>query len=363
MEKVGIYVHIPFCKSRCNYCGFCSSTDFLREDGYIGALKKEIKERLNGVAADTVYIGGGTPSSLKRSSMSDILLYVHENCTVLPDAEITVECNPDSADRELFALLKMLGVNRISMGLQSADDRILKRAGRIHTLADFDRAVAACRDAGIDNISADIMLGLPGSKVKDIELTLDYLLGRNIEHISLYSLKVEENTRLYDSGYCPDEDLQADMYEKCREVLGANGFSRYEVSNFAKNGHCSRHNYKYWSYDPYIGIGAAAHSFFGNVRRANTSNIDKYILGHFEDENVTLSKSEQVEEFIMLGLRTEKGIDLKRFSELFGYSLLKDKEKEIESLLSRGLVCCDESFLRLSDDAFYIMNNIIIELI
>lgn len=356
----GIYVHIPFCKSRCAYCSFVSGTDFSGQKIYVAALLREI-ERRAGFDADTVYIGGGTPSTLYRGAISAILQALRAHDRIAADAEITIEANPDSASDEFFSECRDAGVNRISLGLQTTSDALLGAIGRIHTFAQFMQAFERAKQAGM-RISVDLMLGLPGQTERDALDSLETVLRLDPGHISLYALSVEENTPLYARGYVPDTDRQAAMYDACRQRLAAAEYARYEVSNFARAGQESRHNLKYWTMQPYLGLGAAAHSFDGRTRCANTENVAAYVNGAARTE-ICESDDELREEYIMLALRTAYGLDLQAYKARFRRDLLAEKKAEIERLTASGLLDVSAGRLRLNDDAFYIMNSIIIALI
>lgn len=362
MTKAGIYVHIPYCKSKCAYCSFVSSSDCASMPLYVDALVKEIKARSGG-AADTIYLGGGTPSVLYRGALNKILTALQDCFDVDKDAEITVECNPDSAVPAFFEECALSGVNRISIGLQTQRDDLLARVGRPHGFAQFLQAVDAAKKAGFANISADVILGLPEQTLEDALGAVDALAPLNLTHVSVYGLAVEENTPLYESGFLCDEDLCADMYGACVERLAAAGFMRYEVSNFAKAGYESRHNLKYWTGAPYIGLGVAAHSFDGNVRIANTANTAKYIVGNRVAERMELSRQDKIEEMIMLSLRTSSGLDLKAFQRRFGEDLAQSKREQIDRLTKLRLVEVAGDRLMLTPDAYYLMNEVIVSLL
>lgn len=349
---------MPFCVRRCKYCAFVSCTDMSRQKAYVGALAKEIAARSERGAFDTVYVGGGTPSTLYRGGLTEILSAVRAHYA-LRDPEITVECNPDSATPGFFAECADNGVNRISIGLQTADDEQLRAVGRPHDYRQFLTAYERAR-AITDNVSVDVMLGLPGDTAETLDGTLDRVLRLEPAHVSLYALKVEDNTPLAQEGFTVDEDLQADRYARAYERLIGAGFRRYEVSNFCRPGRESRHNCKYWRMNRYLGFGAAAHSFTGAERLANTDNIAAYIVG--APSTVTpVTDADFREEYIMLALRTAEGIDLRDYRKRFGVDLLAEKSAEIQKLASFLLVT--PARLRLRPDAFYVMNAVIARLL
>ena len=358
----GIYIHIPYCRSKCFYCSFVSDTDFSDVGQYIDAVIAEIGER-GGGRIDSIYIGGGTPSILPRGEIARLLSAVRANFDVCGDCEISIECNPDSADEDFFRECAAAGVNRVSIGLQSACDALLKNAGRVHTFGQFEDCYLIARRCGMKNVNVDLMLALPGQTVRNAEESVEKVISLGAEHISVYGLSVEEGTLLDKSGYRPDEDVCAEMYERCCEVLKRSGYERYEVSNFALGGKRCRHNMKYWTDAPYFGFGAAAHSYDGVQRTANTSDRKKYIKGERVEMRSVLTRDDKTEERIMLSLRTADGLDLKKFFSDFGYSLEAAKEKQLSELVKSGMVEIGNGCLRLTEKAYYVMNGIIVSII
>lgn len=363
-KNSGIYIHIPYCKSRCDYCSFVSSSDCGNMKLYVDALLREMRQRGNKKTfADTVYVGGGTPSMLHRGALTRILKEVRDAFTVSSDAEITVECNPDSANGGFFVECAAAGVNRISVGLQSSDDNLLRSVNRAHTFSQFKRAINTAKACGINNISADLMLGLPAQRMEQVERSIDEVLSMDIKHVSVYGLTVEENTPLYERGYVPDEDLCAEMYGLCVKRLKEGGLNRYEVSNFAKTGYHSHHNMKYWTGAPYTGLGVAAHSYDGTMRLENTSNIAKYVTGSTLHQQIPLSRKDRMEERIMLSLRTSSGLDLAAFKKEFNTDLQLSRSEQIRRLLDLNLIEIDADVMRLCENAYYLMNEVIVSLI
>lgn len=373
----GLYIHIPFCRQKCIYCDFCSYPD--RNDmvaEYFACLKKELSacvgKESRQVEIDTVYFGGGTPSSVEASLLADLLEFVSKKCVLKTTAEITVECNPDSASESKISLLARSGVNRLSIGLQTADDDTLKLLNRPHNLAQFENTVECAAACGIGNVSADIILGLPDETSERLDKTLDVVVAAGLKHISAYGLSVERGTRLYGmvkgkGGISlPDEDMTADFYDQAYGRLLSAGFSRYEVSNFAVKGFECRHNINYWRCGEYIGLGASAHSYFHGVRRANIKNLDKYINALNNGKlpvasRDRLSEKEKAYEFIILGLRTEEGVDMDEYGLRF-----KDRAEEYickaYELLKRGYLEARGSRLRIPSDKFYVLNSILCEI-
>ena len=355
-----IYIHIPYCAKRCTYCAFVSGANHDSMPLYVAALKKEIAARLDPCdEIATVYIGGGTPSVLYRGAISELIGFVGANCKVLPDAEITVECNPDSVSPQFVDEIVSAGVNRVSIGLQTDNDQLLRAINRPHDLRGFLTAWNLL--SPIKNKSVDLMLGLPGQTLDDLYSSLNLVVGLDAPHVSLYALKSEEGTLLYNSGFVEDEDFEAELYEKAFIYLTQHGYTRYEVSNFCKGDNYSRHNFAYWNLTDYYGFGVAAHSLLDGKRIANDDNINKYILGERLTTIADVS-SERAQEYIMLGLRTNVGIDLDRLKG-YGVDLLADKQKQVEQFVKDGFLTLSGNALRLTDKAYFVMNSIIVALI
>lgn len=359
-KKLGIYVHIPFCKSKCGYCAFVSTPNLSLQKAYLATLVKEICSfKADGTVCDTVYIGGGTPSCLYDGALTEIFDALRKTFSVESNAEITVECNPESVSASFVSECKNAGVNRISMGLQSSDDAILKKIGRIHDFNGYLTALEALHKE-FDNISTDLILGLPGQTKKDLDKAFELALP-HCAHASVYALSVEEGTPLFKSGYAPDDDAIADMYEYACAALFDMGFSRYEVSNFARTGRESKHNLKYWRNMPYVGFGVAAHGYDGKgVRYAHGDDILEYIKEQ-APKRIALSEKDRYNEYIMLALRTERGMDLRDFEKTFGYAFLSKFGNIAHRLESDGYLRIDKDFLRIDKRYIFVMNGIIEE--
>ena len=362
-NSLGVYVHIPFCNSKCAYCDFVSGmySDDVKSR-YFAALKNEISAfDFDGYTVDTVYFGGGTPSSVDGKYIADILDVLHRRVMFDPHAEISVECNPESLTAAKAGIYADTGVNRLSIGLQSATDSLLARIGRRHTLRDFMAALDAAQSR-FDNISADIMLGLPGQTERDVARAVNLLAGRELRHVSAYALKVEEGTPLAASGYTPDEDLSAELYNVACDMLAGYGYRKYEVSNFAVPGYECRHNIRYWRRGEYKGFGIAAHSFVKNTRIENTSGFD-YLDGvtAIAAAYIEPQGAEAAEETLMLALRTEDGLDIADYKSRFGIDILRDKADELALLAE--FVDAGGGRLKLTDKGFYVMNEIIVRLL
>ncbi len=329
-KPLGIYVHVPFCKSKCVYCDFYSLPHAEeRMDAYVKAVTAHLLEtapRAERHRVDTIYFGGGTPSYLGAKRLREILSVILKKYDVDKHAEITLEANPDSAQdwRELRTLRKA-GFNRVSLGMQSADDGELAEIGRVHTAAQVRTAVDAVRKAKIDNLSLDLIYGLPHQTMERWQANLEAAVALAPQHLSCYGLKVEEGTPLHaqrDSAGLPGDDAQADMYLSTVEMLRHYGFFQYEISNFARPGFESRHNLKYWTLQEYAGFGPGAHSDFGGVRYAYERDLDTYIRGVLEgtpmlSENERIPPLDRDTEYLMLGLRTVRGIAPKTFENRY----------------------------------------------
>lgn len=356
-------MHFPYCKRKCAYCAFTSSADYSTKGAYLHRLKTEISSRAQNESISTLYFGGGTPSTLTGGYLTEVYNLIAENFCVDRLEEFTVECNPDSVTEEFLSECKNMGVTRLSVGLQSVNDDVLKAVGRVHDVKKFVSAIDLIKQKTSCDVSSDIIIGLPGEQEGDVKNAIALLDELGVEHISLYSLTVEEGTPLYESGYTPDEDAQADGYEKAVAELKSRGYVRYEVSNFAKNGKIAKHNYKYWTGADYYGFGAAAHSLVCGVRYANANDVSDYIRGSAPVETTYLTQDDKREEFVMLGLRTCDGVDLARYEALTGKRLTDEKSAEIKKLLSYGLIEVTDTALKATDKGVYLLNSIITELI
>ena len=363
MKDLSIYVHIPFCKSKCFYCAFCSTANNKLQDEYIPCLIKEIKSRKRQENVCSIYLGGGTPSVLKRGYIKEILDTIYSLYNIDKDCEITVEANPDCVDDEFLMECVSVKVNRISLGLQSIRDDVLKNINRTHSFMQFDRAVDTIRKYGITNISGDIILGLPSEDIGDVNNSVSYLIKKGIPHISVYALEIVEGTYFYKRNVKVNQDLQADMYDSIYLLLKENGYTRYEVSNFCINNLYSRHNYGYWIGRDYLGVGLSAHSLIDNHRIENTAVMQDYLSGNIVVNDTPLSLKDRKEEFIMLRLRTQKGIDLALYKELFSCDLLAEKKSQINELIKQNVIQVKDNYLSIKEDYFYIMDSIILKLI
>ncbi|MCR4718409.1 MAG: radical SAM family heme chaperone HemW [Firmicutes bacterium] len=363
----GLYIHIPFCLKKCAYCDFNSAVapDSKKEE-YVNALICEMSE-YKGAEFDTVYIGGGTPTALETELLAKVIENIGVNFSVSPDAEFTVEMNPKTADFKKLDMMYKMGVNRLSIGVQSFCDDELCALGRIHNCKDAKDAIALAREVGFENISIDLMSAIPHQTMESFKETLDTAILQNPDHISCYSLILEEETPLFDSvnageiTLC-DEETEREMYEYAVETLEKNGYMQYEISNFAKNGKVSRHNLKYWNLEEYIGLGLSAHSFAGGVRLANTDDIAEYNRHNFRNgEKEVLTKKEMMSEFMFLGLRKTEGVSKSVFFEKFGRNIYDIFPKSLEKFLKTGFLIDENGKVRLSHSAVIVSNQIMCE--
>lgn len=329
-DKLGIYIHIPFCRSKCDYCDFYSLAGRDdRMDQYQKALLSHIKETAplaQDFPVDTIYIGGGTPSYYGAKRLKELLGVIRKLYKVEKDAEVTVECNPDSVDVKSLKILRKAEVNRLSMGMQSANACELERIHRIHTPQQVNEAATAARKAGFTNLSLDLIYGLPGQTMDSWKATVEHALSLIPQHLSCYGLKVEEGTplaaRVAQGEVLPDDDQQADLYLWTVGRLERAGYPQYEISNFAKPGFASRHNLRYWLTQPYIGFGPGAHSDFGGRRYSFVRDLDAYIQGVLQggdiiDESEIIPKRERCGEYLMLRLRTVQGINEQEYRSTY----------------------------------------------
>ena len=364
----GLYLHVPFCKQKCTYCDFASfPKEVGKAESYFACLYREIEGRAKQYPAtilDTIYIGGGTPSVVDSKFIVGAIRQIKKHFTVKKDAEITIELNPGTVDEKKIKDYKSVGINRFSIGLQTGYDDQLKRLNRIHTAKDFLLCANLLKG---ENISADVLIGIHDQTLEQVKKTIDLAIAGGVSHISIYALTPEVGTPIYTdylNGELLSDDEVADLYDGAREYLKEKGFYRYEVSNFAKKGFQSKHNYNYWKRGEYIGVGVSASSFMQGRRFTNSFKIDEYMNAIIYNKSPEIS-SDVIEgkdaefEFIMLGLRTTNGISIKEFNALFNadfineYSLaLKKKERYLE---------LDGDTLKIKPEYLYVQNDIILE--
>ncbi|HWR42764.1 radical SAM family heme chaperone HemW [Sporomusa sp.] len=363
MSELGLYLHMPFCRQKCLYCDFSSYSGaehlFV---AYTAALCQQIAEQgglLCKPTVDTVYVGGGTPSLLPVQLLEQVMSCLYTNFNIKNDAEISMEANPGTVTREQLVTLKAAGINRLSFGVQSFNNDLLARLGRIHKTADTLTALEYAYATGFNNISIDMMYGLPGQTVEGFARELEQAVAVNTSHISVYGLKLEEGTPFaaaYDRGSLklPDEATEEAMYDRMVDFLPGRGLLRYEISNFARPGLECRHNMKYWQYQPYLGIGAAAHSFLNGERISNVTGIQEYISAIFEGRSPVvmreiLTKDQSMAEYIFLALRTSQGLTLANFYQRFCVDFFRHFGNIFEKLQRQDLVETDSRRVWLTD--------------
>jgi oxygen-independent coproporphyrinogen-3 oxidase len=378
MKKLGLYFHIPFCVQKCLYCDFNSkpktSEDLVQ--AYLNSLKKEIEVKSQSVKEyiiDSIFIGGGTPTYISCMQLCDLLKQIKSSFNIDKNCEISCEANPGTVDFEKLKMMKESGINRLSIGLQSADDTILKQIGRIHNFNEFLTCYTEARSAGFNNINIDIMFGLPNQTLNTLKGTLDAILKLNPEHISAYSLILEEETPLYEMNLnkklkLPDEDEEEEMYEYSIERLKKNGLEQYEISNFSKEGKECRQNLKYWSCDEYLGFGVSAHSYLNSVRWGNIANINEYIKKSSNENEIIESKEElteedKISEFMFMNLRKTKGVPIQEFLNRFNKSIFEVYGEIIEKYKKLNLINLTENYVFLTTKGIEISNTIMADFI
>lgn len=369
-----IYIHIPFCKTRCIYCDFFSTTQLELREQYVEAVCKEIEmtnKYLNGDTIHSIYFGGGTPSQLDTTQIGRILNTVQAHHSIVQNCETTIELNPDDVTSEYVESLRSLPVNRVSLGIQTFNDNILRFIHRRHTSQQAIDAVRRLQNHGFSNISIDLMFGFPGETLEDWQNDIEHALQLGIQHISAYSLMYEEGTELYrllssQQIHEIDEELSRNMYQTLMERLADAGFEHYEISNFAKPGYYSRHNSSYWNDTKYLGIGAGAHSYNGIIRQSNISNIKAYIDGIHEGmpkcDTEMLTRDQQYNETVMTRLRTSQGLNTDIIKERFGTDYYNHLMTAATPYYNIGLLKIDEGNLSLTPKGIYISNDIIASL-
>ncbi|MCR5670127.1 MAG: radical SAM family heme chaperone HemW [Butyrivibrio sp.] len=366
-KDMSLYIHIPFCVRKCLYCDFLSfSADEDTVKDYFRALNKEIEETLaeyREYSVRSVFFGGGTPSYPPAEYLCDSLSMILEGFKIAPDAEISLELNPGTADLDRIKKYREAGFNRLSIGAQSFDDLELKRLGRIHNVFDIVETFDGAREAGFDNINLDIMSALPGQSSKSYKKTLQSVMTLRPEHVSAYSLIVEEGTPFYDMELdLPDEDTDRDMYHDTKTVLEENGYHRYEISNYALGNQEDErlecfHNKVYWERGNYLGLGLGAASMMNEVRWNNTSLMDEYLVGAMKNNVKILTENEQMEEFMFLGLRMVKGVSVDRFKELFSKDIMQVFGSVIEKYEKMGLLEVSDR-IKLTEKGLDVSNTV-----
>ena len=380
-KSIGLYVHIPFCKKKCAYCDFKSYAG--KEnliDEYIKWLKYELQGLGEGNKLDyenniddlviikTIYIGGGTPSIIDSNYITQILDTIRNSFVIDPDVEITIEINPGTVNKEKLEEYKRSGINRLSIGLQSTNDMLLKELGRIHTYKEFLDTYNLARKIEFKNINVDLMLGLPKQSVNDLRESLDKIIELNPEHISVYSLIIEEGTEFFkklneNKLTLPGDEIEREMYWLTKRKLEEAGYNHYEISNFSKKGFESKHNLSCWNQEEYIGVGVAAHSYTNNVRYSNVDSIEEYI-DNYKNGNETdnfifhekQNKESKMQEFMLLGLRKIDGIHIQEFKAKFGENPIFVFRTALEKLVNRELIEVDGDVIRLTNKGLDLAN-------
>lgn len=365
MKDLGLYIHIPFCKSKCYYCDFCSIKGVNKSKEYLDRLVVEndkIASKLQAYKIKTVYVGGGTPSYVDENDLfyavNSILSRYEKDIK-----EFTIEINPDSITENKLKTYKKLGVNRVSIGVQTLNDDILKLLNRPHTASEAVSTVKLAKKY-FDNVSVDLMIGLPNQRKEDCKLAIETAYSLGVNHISCYTLQLEDNTalkKMVDSGkiILPTDDQTADLYDYCYDTLIKLGYDRYEISNFCLADKVSLHNYAYWDRVNYLGLGASSHSLISNYRFNNTNNISKYINGASYENVEKLNKDDEEFETIMLSLRTKKGIDLIRYEKSYGVNFLEKYKKQLDKL--KNYLDITENFVKIKENYYEVSNEIIVE--
>ncbi len=363
MEELGIYIHIPFCKQKCFYCDFCSFANKNEmQEKYVEAVINEIKNitHKEKYTVTTIYLGGGTPSILNPEYIKNILQEIKSSFKILDDAEITIEINPGTVNEEKLKRYKEYGINRLSIGLQSANDKILKNIGRIHDYKQFEETFFFARKCGFKNINVDLMIGLPTQAIEDVKQTLEKIIQKNPEHISVYSLIIEEGTTIEklineNKLQLPDEETERIMYWTVVNELKENGYNQYEISNFSKKTYESKHNTNCWKQKQYIGLGTSAHSYLNKKRYSNTNNIEEYIKNIQESnisKNITIHEEQTEEstmnEYMLLGLRMIQGININEFKQKFKIDPTIKYKEILEKLQKENLIQISKTSIKLT---------------
>lgn len=377
-KPMGLYIHIPFCSRKCDYCDFVSySMDYKAQQLYLDALFTEIdmvKRNFYDRTFDSIFIGGGTPSIVYEGFIASLARKIYSSFHFLDKTEFTIEVNPSSFTKEKYFEYVQAGVNRISVGVQCLDEKLLREHGRIQSMENIDETFKLLKNSEFPNVNSDVMIGLPGQTKSSVMQTINYLMKQNVKHISTYTLQIEKHTMLYSKlkkgkiSPVKDEDM-VDIYNKINKTLTKAGYYRYEVSNYAKPGFECKHNLKYWDDESsYLGLGVAAHSYIDGYRYYNTKRLDTYIDVMNEGKSAVYSKEyvsneEHRIERIMLSLRTQKGLDLDKFKKDFNEDILRTRAEAIKKMTELGMIEIKDNYLKIKDDYFAVSNSIIVELI
>lgn len=379
MKNIGIYVHIPFCKKKCDYCDFISfANQENMQEKYVMALNNDIEKTSKTIKeyqVNTIYFGGGTPSYIDEKLIVKVLENIKNHYIICEDAEITIEINPGTVNKEKLITYKQAGFNRLSIGLQSTHDRLLKLIGRIHTYDEFLETYNLAREVGFKNINVDLMLALPTQTIEELIESTNKIISLKPEHISIYSLNLEEGTVLYNKIQNKelkliDEDLERKMYWKTKETLERNGYNHYEISNFAKKGFESKHNMNCWLQEEYLGFGVAAHSYLNNKRFSRISNLYEYVKNIEEDNfeknieiNETQDREARAKEYMLLGLRKIEGVSISAFERKFEINPLFYFRFEISKLEENDLLEVDLDNIKLTKKGLDLANQVFEEFV
>ncbi|KGJ50866.1 radical SAM family heme chaperone HemW [Paraclostridium dentum] len=372
---LGLYIHVPFCAQKCYYCDFNSyKINSNQKKEYLINIEREIKfykGEFKDKCFDTVFFGGGTPSILTVDELKELVNNINENFNIKKDAEITIECNPGTINREKLEAMKKMGINRLSIGLQATQNYHLKSIGRIHTYEEFEKNYYDALDIGFKNINIDLMYALPNQKTQEWKDTLDKIINLNPSHISAYSLILEEGTKLYDMYQNKefellDEDTDINMYNYTIDTLKRHGYNQYEISNYSKEDLECKHNIIYWKCDNYLGLGPGASGFIGDTRYSNIEDICEYnkcIMQNIRpvSEEIELTKKDKIEEFIFMGLRMNEGINIDVFKERFDTDFYDIYQEVMDKLIKRELVRFDGKNISLTQKGREISNSVFIE--
>ncbi len=373
MKKLGLYIHIPFCERKCDYCDFYSITDFVDYVRFTDSILLQMEDYsklTTDYEIDSIYIGGGTPTVLPVKRMLEIIDGIYRNFNVVPEAEFTMEANPATVDYKMLKKYRKAGVNRLSFGLQSAVDTELETLTRIHSFEDFAQSIEIAKYAGFDNINVDLMFGIPGQTKDSLAYSLEQVCDLGPKHISLYGLKFEDGTPFAarkDSFILPDEDTEYDMYKYAIDYLALRGYWQYEISNFSHDGYKCRHNLKYWNCDEYLGIGPAAHSYFDNKRFSYKRSVDMFMdaLEYVEagidiiEENREINEDEKINEYIMLKLRLTQGLSVNGFKYRFNKDFSEIFEKELKLYIDNGFMQFQNGHYSFTPKGMYVSNYIL----
>lgn len=375
MKKIGLYIHIPFCLKKCNYCDFISyDYDIEKVNLYFEGLNKEMmlyKDLLSQYKIKTIFIGGGTPSIIDIKTLSNLINNLHKTFSISDDIEFTIETNPGTLNEEKLLEYKKFGINRLSIGLQSYNNKILRFIGRIHSKETFLKNYSTARKIGFNNINIDLMYGLPNQSLNNWKETLKQIVILEPEHISAYSLKIEEGTKFYDlyekgKLNLPEEEIDRNMYHYTIDLLSQYGIYQYEISNFAKKGFECKHNLIYWHNEEYLGLGISAHSYINSIRYSNSFTFNEYLKLLRNNKLPIITKepkdrNDKIIETMFLGLRMNKGINIQRFKEKFGVTPFEIYGEKLKNLADSGLININKKSICLTKYGMDVSNQVFIE--